>query len=363
MTSTWGKMIKLTLFGHSHGSAMGLTLDGLPSGSYIDLTRLSKFLQRRTPGRGEWMSSRNEEDMPHFLSGLKDSFTTGAPLAALIENHDVKNDDYQILRYIPRPGHADFTARIRYGERAELNGGGHLSGRLTAPLCLAGGMALQILEQQGIFIGAHVLSIANIGDSPYDPVELTSENLLLAGQKIFPVNDDKAGEKMKDAINAARAQGDSLGGVIEGAALGLPPGLGSPIFGGVENRLAQTLFAIPALIGLEFGAGFAAAGQCGSDNNDPFILKQGQICTASNNHGGILGGISSGMPLILRAAFKPTPSIALEQRSVDMKSMQETTLTIKGRHDPCIAPRAVPCIEAAVALALLDMMLEQGKCS
>jgi len=361
MTSTWGKMIKLTLFGQSHGPAVGLTLDGLPAGSYIDMERLRGFLQRRAPGKAEWMSSRSEEDKPLFFSGLKDNFTTGAPLAALIENHDGKNDDYQSIRHIPRPGHADFTARARYGERVELSGGGHLSGRLTAPLCLAGGIALQILEQQDIFIGAHILSIANIVDSPYNPVELVKEDLLLAGNKNFPVNEDKIGEKMREAIGAVSANGDSLGGIIEGAALGLPPGLGSPLFGGVENRLAQILFAIPALIGLEFGAGFAAAGWRGSYNNDPFILQQGQIRTAGNNHGGVLGGISSGMPLILRAAIKPTPSIAQKQHSVDMLTMRETTLTIEGRHDPCIAPRAVPCVEAATALALLDIMLEQGK--
>lgn len=358
MTSTWGKMIKLSLFGESHSPAVGMTLDGLPAGQYIDLERLYTFTRRRAPGRTVWMSERHEDDEPQFLSGLKDGFTTGAPLAVLVENKDANAEDYQKWRQIPRPGHADFTARIRYGERAETTGGGHLSGRLTAPLCLAGGVALQILEQREIFIGAHIQAIAGIADCPYDPVHLSKAQLLLAGEKDFPVNSDNAGELMLKAILSAREGGDSLGGVIEGAALGLPHGLGSPLFDGIENRLAQIIFAVPALIGLEFGAGFSAADLRGSQNNDPFVIRRGQIRTASNNHGGVLGGISSGMPLIFRVAVKPTPSISREQHSVDMSSMRETTLIIKGRHDPCIAPRAVPCVEAATALALLDIILE-----
>ncbi|MCL1905531.1 MAG: chorismate synthase [Clostridiales bacterium] len=360
MSSTWGNMIKLSLFGTSHGPAVGFTLDALPSGQYIDLKRLRAFTLRRAPGRAAWTSERREEDEPSFLSGLKDGFTTGAPLAALIENKNADTAEYINRHNIPRPGHADFTARARYGEQAELSGGGHISGRLTAPLCLAGGIALQILEQRGIFVGGHIYAVRDIADAPYDPAGLTKERLLLAGKKDFPVNDDKAGERMRQAIAAARADGDSLGGVIECAALGLPAGLGSPLFGGVENRLAQIIFAIPALTGLEFGAGFAAAGLLGSQNNDPFVIQQGQIRTESNNHGGVLGGISSGMPLILRAAVKPTPSIAKEQRSVDVSAMKETAFTVQGRHDPCIAPRAVPCVEAAMALALLDMIMEQG---
>lgn len=361
MSSTWGKIIKLSLFGESHGTAIGMTLDGLPPGQHIDLDNIRSFLQRRAPGRAEWMSERKENDEFQILSGLNDGFTTGAPLAALLENNNKKCDDYQNIRHIPRPGHADFTARIRYGQYTDPNGGGHLSGRLTAPFCLAGAIALQILAEHNIFIGAHLSSIAKINDIQYDPVNLTQAQLLLAGEKDFPVNDNTSAAQMKNAIMAARAEKDSLGGIIECAALGIPPGLGSPLFEGIENRLAQILFAIPALTGLEFGAGFAGTGLRASQINDPFMAQQGQIRTKSNNHGGILGGISSGMPLIFKVAIKPTPSIALTQCSVDLTNMEETTIAITGRHDPCIAPRAVPCIEAATALCILDLMLEQGK--
>ncbi|MCL1976029.1 MAG: chorismate synthase [Firmicutes bacterium] len=361
MTSTWGKMLKMTLFGQSHGVALGLVLDGLPAGFHLDTQRLQAFMWRRAPGLEEWTSSRQEQDKPQFICGLKDDTITGTPLAALIYNQDSNSADYQSWQNIARPGHADFTVFARYGMQAELIGGGFFSGRLTAPLCLAGGIAMQILEQQNIYIGAHIQEIGGIIDSSYDPILLTKEQLLIAGSRDFPVNDLPMGEQMKKSIRKAQQEKDSLGGIIEGAALGLPTGVGSPPFGGIENRLSQILFAIPALVGLEFGSGFGAAKQRGSQNNDPFIVEQGQIRTAGNNHGGVLGGISSGMPLIFRVAIKPTPSIAKEQRSVNMTTLQETKITVQGRHDPCIAPRALPCVVAATALALLDMMLEQGK--
>ena len=360
MGSIWGNKLKISIFGESHGEGVGVVIDGFPAGFKVDFEYINNFLKRRAPGN-DLSTSRIESDTPEILSGIKDNFTTGSPICVFIKNNNTQSSDYQDKLINPRPSHADYNAYVKYHGYSDQRGGGHFSGRLTAPLCLAGGIALQILERRNIHIGAHILAIADIEDEPYNSFELTKEHLLLAGQKKFPVNDERAGERMQKAIDTALSDDDSLGGIIEGAVLGLPAGLGSPLFGGIENRLAQILFAIPALTGLEFGSGFASAKLRGSQNNDPFIIRQGQIRTASNNHGGVLGGISSGMPLLFKVAIKPTPSIAQEQHSVDMVTMEETALIVKGRHDPCIAPRAVPCIEAATALALLDMMLEQGR--
>ena len=352
MSSIWiGKRIRLSIFGQSHAEAIGMTLDGLPAGMNVDMDMLQRFLNRRAPGRSEWSTARREEDIPEFLCGLKDGLTCGAPLTAIIRNTNVRKKDYADLQTLPRPGHADFTAQLRYHGFQDASGGGHFSGRLTAPLCIAGGVLLQELERRGISVAARIVQIGSVrDDSPFDgPVS----------EKVFPVSNDGAAEKMTEAIRTAKAEGDSVGGVIECMITGFPGGVGDPFFDGLESRLSQMLFSIPAVKGVEFGAGFAAASLRGSENNDPFCVSpEGQIATVTNHAGGILGGISNGMPIVFRLAVKPTPSIAMEQQSVNLESMKTQTLQIRGRHDPCIVPRAVPVAEAAAAIVLFDLLPE-----
>ena len=352
MSSIWnGKRIRLSIFGQSHAEAIGMTLDGLPAGMNVDMDMLQRFLNRRAPGRSEWSTARREEDIPEFLCGLKDGLTCGAPLTAIIRNTNVRKKDYADLQTLPRPGHADFTAQLRYHGFQDTSGGGHFSGRLTAPLCIAGGVLLQELERRSISVAARIVQIGSVrDDSAFDgPVS----------EKVFPVSNDGAAEKMTEAIRTAKAEGDSVGGVIECMITGFPGGVGDPFFDGLESRLSQMLFSIPAVKGVEFGAGFAAASLRGSENNDPFCVSQeGQIATVTNHAGGILGGITNGMPIVFRLAVKPTPSIAMEQQSVNLESMKTQTLQIRGRHDPCIVPRAVPVAEAAAAIVLFDLLPE-----
>ena len=359
MSSTYHGQLTVSIFGQSHGSAIGVTLDGLPPGEPVDLDTLQTFLNRRAPGQGDWSTPRKEADRPEFLSGLLEGRTCGAPLCAVIWNSDHRSGDYANLKDLPRPGHADYTAQVKYGGFQDSAGGGHFSGRLTAPLCIAGGICRQILARRGIAVGAHIAAIGGVPDTPFDPVHLNETALLAPGEKPFPVTDDSAGTAMQTQIAQAKAAGDSLGGVIECAVLGLPPGLGDPMLDGMENRIARLVFAIPAVKGVEFGAGFQCAALRGSENNDPFCLVDGQVRTKTNHAGGILGGITNGMPLVFRAAVKPTPSIAQAQDSVSLGRREEAQLEIKGRHDPCIVPRAVPCLEAAAALAVYDALLEQ----
>ena len=350
MSSTFiGQSLRLSIFGQSHSEAIGMTLDGLPAGLPVDLERLQSFLNRRAPGQNDWSTPRREEDRPEFLCGLKDGFTCGAPLTAVIRNTNTRPRDYSQLKITPRPGHADYTAQVKYRGFQDHSGGGHFSGRLTAPLCVAGGLLKQMLEKRGITVEARIAAIAGIGDeSPFTAS---------VAEKAFPVVDDTVGEKMRQAIQEARAEGDSVGGVIECVVRGLPVGIGEPMFDGIENQIARVVFAVPAVKGIEFGSGFAAASMRGSMNNDAFCVRDGRIETLTNNAGGILGGISDGMPLVFRAAIKPTPSIARAQQSVNLSTMQPETLRIAGRHDPCIVPRAVPVIEAAAALAIADYLL------
>lgn len=357
MSSEFGKLIKVSVFGQSHGRAIGVVVDGLPAGEAVDLTELQAFLDRRKPGKSPLSTARKESDAPTFLSGLENGKTCGAPLCAVIENGDQHSGDYAGLTDTPRPGHADYTANLKWGGHADMRGGGHFSGRLTAPLCIAGGIAKQILSRRGVFVGAHLKEVAGIPDEAF-PLYPTADLFAQVAAKPFPVLDDGAGEAMRSAILAAREALDSVGGVVECAAVGLPAGLGDPMFDGIENRLAAALFGIPAVKGLEFGDGFAAARARGSENNDPFVLRDGAVATESNHAGGILGGITTGSPLVLRAAFKPTPSIARPQRTVRLSAMEETELEIRGRHDPCIAHRAVPVVEAVTAAVLLDLLLE-----
>jgi len=358
MSSEFGKYLQVTIFGQSHGKAVGVVLDGLPAGEPIDLAELRRFMQRRRPG-GALSTPRREEDEPVFLSGLLGDQTCGSPLCAVIENQDARSEDYAELAALPRPSHADYAAYCKWGGKADLRGGGHFSGRLTAPICLAGGIAKQLLARRGVFVGAH---LAEAGGEPDRSLPLFPTRGLLEeiADKPFPALDDRCGERMQAVIAAAAAEGDSVGGIVACAAIGLPAGLGSPMFGGLENRLAAALFGIPAVKGVEFGAGFASARQRGSDNNDPFLVDdRGEIVAAKNDSGGILGGISIGMPLVLRAAFKPTPSIGKPQQTVNLFTKKATEITIRGRHDPCVALRAVPAVEAVTALVLLDMILEE----
>ena len=358
MSYDYGKNLGITLYGKSHAPCVGVTMEGLPAGEPIDMAELAAFMARRAPG-GKLATARKEPDQPIVLSGIEDGVTNGSPIKAEILNTNVRSGDYDNLKNLPRPGHADYTARAKFGMDCDLRGGGQFSARLTAPLCFAGGVALQLLKRRGIEVGAHLLAVRSIKDIPFDPVDPTAQ-LHTAAAKEFPTLDDEAAKAMTAEIEKARAEQDSVGGIVECAVTGLPVGLGDALFGGLECRMAPMLWAIPAVKGLEFGAGFGAAGLFGSQNNDPFFYDQnGCVKTATNNHGGILGGITSGMPLIFRIAFKPTPSIAREQQTVNLATGQNDTLQIIGRHDPCVALRAVPCVEAAAALALLDVLMDQ----
>ncbi len=355
MSSTYGENLRLSIFGQSHGPAIGMTLDGIPAGLPVNLDTLQIFLNRRAPGQNDFSTPRREEDKPEFLAGISEGFTCGAPIAAVIRNTNTRSGDYDNLKTCPRPGHADYTAQIKYGGYQDAAGGGHFSGRLTAPLCIAGGLCLQWLETMGIRIGARILSIAGQSDeeSALDPLNPQLDRI----GKDFPVCSPDAGKRMREAIRQARANRDSVGGIIECFITGLPAGLGEPMFGGVESRIASIVYGIPAVKAVEFGAGFAASTMLGSQCNDPFSIENSKIVTVSNHAGGIQGGITNGMPVIFRAAFKPTPSISQPQQSVDLKTGRPVTLEIKGRHDPCIVPRAVPVVEAAAAIAIYDLIL------
>ena len=353
MSSSYGENLRVHIFGESHGPAVGVTVEGIPAGEAVDLAELQRFLDRRAPGRNAWSTPRKEADVPEFLSGLREGKTCGTPLTAILKSANTRSGDYDALRDVPRPGHADYTAWVKYGESRDSRGGGHFSGRLTAPLCVAGGICLQLLAREGITIISRVAAIGGVRDEG----ELTAST----AEKAFPTVSDSAGEAMRSAIAAARAEGDSLGGVIECAVLGLPAGLGDPMFDGMENRIAAAVFGVPAVKGIEFGAGFTAAGLRGSENNDAFSVENGRIITESNHCGGILGGITDGMPLTFRAAVKPTPSLARPQPRVDRNTGEIVPLTVTGRHDPCIVPRAVPCLEAAAAIAVYDALLARRK--
>lgn len=349
MSSSYGENLRLTIFGQSHSCAIGMTLEGVPAGEKIDLEILQRFLNRRAPGCTAYTTARREDDRIEFLSGLVNGSTCGAPLAAIIRNKDFRPEEYASFASVPRPGHADYTAQMKYGGAQDPSGGGHFSGRMTAPLCIAGGICLQLLKNEGISVISRICSIADVQDE--------GELLCSTADKPFPSVSDSCGEQMRERIAQAHEKGDSVGGVIECAVQNLSVGLGDPMFGGMENRIASVIFGIPAVKGIEFGSGFASAALRGSENNDPFIVENGTIRTSSNHCGGILGGITNGMPLTFRVAVKPTPSIAKEQRSVNLETMEPEWLAIMGRHDPCIVPRAVPCVEAAAAIAVYDALL------
>ncbi len=355
MSSYYGESLKLSIFGQSHGAAIGMILDGIPAGLPVDMEHLQIFLNRRAPGQNDWSTPRKEGDIPEILAGILNGYTCGAPIAAAIRNKNTRSGDYDNLKDCPRPGHADYTAQVKYGGYQDAAGGGHFSGRLTAPLCIAGGLCKQWLEARGICIGAHLAAVAGIPDKPFDPLTPQLDQV----RPDFPVLSETSGERMRQAIALAREDADSVGGVIECAVTGLPVGLGEPMFGGMESRIASIVYGIPGIKGVEFGAGFQVASMRGSQNNDPFVMDNSAVRTQTNHAGGILGGITNGMPLIFRAAIKPTPSIAAQQQSISLEHGVPQPLQVHGRHDPCIAPRAVPVIEAAAAIAVMDAILSQ----
>ena len=357
--SSFGKNIQVNIYGGSHEPEIGVIIKGLPVGTEFDMKELQSFLDRRAPGNSPFATPRKEPDTAVPAEGIRldgdTAVTTSGTIKLVIKNTNTRSQDYKNLRDIPRPGHADYTAFVKYGDSLNMAGGGPFSARLTAPLCIAGGIALQLLQHQGIEIGAHIYSIADVMDAPLD----TLDPAVPASD--FPVISAEAGEQMKEVILAAKADGDSVGGIVEVFAKNVPAGIGGPMYDGAEGALAPVFFGIPAVKGIEFGAGFESTKMRGSENNDPFRIAEGKVVTTSNNHGGILGGITSGMPVIARLAFKPTPSISKEQPSVSLSKMTNETLSITGRHDPCVVLRAVPVCEAAMAIGLLDMILEESE--
>lgn len=357
MSSVIGDKIKLSIFGESHGEAIGCVIDGLPAGIKIDMNAVYKDMQRRAPGKDKTATPRLEKDIPHILSGMLDNVTTGAPLAMVIENTNTKSGDYSNLLTVPRPGHSDYPAYVKYGGNNDIRGGGHFSGRLTAPLVFAGSVAKQILSQRGVAIGAHIKQIGSVCDAVSD-LNKTDKSLLdTLSSSTFSLIDETKEQAMRDEIEKARLSLDSVGGIIECFAVGLPVGLGGNMFDTVEGKLASILFGVPAVKGVEFGIGFGFADKRASEVNDQYEIKNGRVATLSNNNGGVLGGMTDGAPLSVSVAIKPTPSIAKKQKSVNLLTMENAELEIYGRHDPCIVVRAVPVIECAVALGLLDLMM------
>lgn len=357
MASVYGTKLKLSVFGESHGNAIGVVIDGFPAGLKLDLDYISAFMKRRAPG-GSFSTKRSEPDIPRIVSGVSDGFTNGYPICALIENTNQHSASYQDKMTVPRPSHADFAAAIKYGEHVELHGGGHFSGRLTAPLVFAGALCSLYLHEKGVEIAAHIKQILDVTDTPFDG-DVSSDILRELKSHPFPTVDSAAAEAFAAIINSAQKKGDSVGAKLECAAVGLETALGEHMFESVESEISQLMFAIPAVKGIEFGKGFEFCRQYGSQVNDAYEYHNGKVVTATNNCGGIVGGMTTGMPVIFSVVVKPTPSIFIEQNSVDMKNKCNTKLLIHGRHDPCIAVRAVPVIEACTAIAITQLYLRQ----
>ena len=356
MSSTYGDKIKISIFGESHGNGIGVVIDGLPAGVKIDMDRVLVQMSRRAPGKDKTATPRLEKDIPKVLSGMLGDTLTGAPLCAVIENTNTKSGDYSNLLACPRPGHSDYTAFVKYNASNDIRGGGHFSGRLTAPIVFAGAICRQILENKGIKIAAHINSIGTVNDAPFNPVCIEDELIDKLNNSTFALIDGSVEEAMREQVEDARMSLDSIGGTIECAVTGIDAGIGEPMFEGVEGVIAKAVFGVPAIKGIEFGKGFELAQMRGSQSNDPFRYENGNVVTETNNCGGILGGITNGMPVIFRAAVKPTPSISQKQRTVDLQKKENAELEIHGRHDPCIVPRAVPVIEAVTAIAIINLM-------
>lgn len=355
MSGVWGSKIKYSIFGESHGNAIGITIDGLEPGIKLDLEEINREMRRRAPGKNKFSTARQEKDEFEILSGYFNDRTTGTPLCAIIRNSDQHSGDYEKTKNLMRPGHADYTGFVKYCGYNDYRGGGHFSGRLTAPIVLAGAIAKQILKQNGIIIGSHIKSIGQVEEDYFNSTDVNKELLDKLTKEEFPVIDSEKTLKMKEEILRAREDMDSVGGVVECAILNVPTGIGSPLFGSVESVLSGLLFSIPAVKGVEFGAGFSIAKMKGSEANDEFYIQDENIKTYTNNNGGILGGITNGMPVIFRVAFKPTPSIAKEQKTINILEKSNTVIKVHGRHDPCIVQRAVPVVEAAAAMGMLEI--------
>lgn len=361
MSSMWGEQIKLSIFGGSHTEAIGITLDGLPAGESISMEQVLAQMARRAPGKDLASTTRKEADEPKVLSGLTaEGILSGDPLCAVIYNTNQRSKDYSELSIKPRPGHSDYPAFVKFKGKNDIRGGGHFSGRLTAPLVFAGAVCRQILERKGIYIGAHALSIATIEDAQFDATKIDKECLESLALEYFPVISSEAKTSMYTEIERARLNCDSVGGVVECAVIGLPVGLGRHMFGGVENVLSSLIFGIPAVKGLEFGKGFHASKMKGSEHNDAFYYDGDVVKTKTNHAGGVLGGMTSGMPLLFRTAIKPTASVSQEQDTVNLKTQKNDKLTVIGRHDPCIVPRAIPVVESVTAIAIAELMARSG---
>ena len=350
----------MTIFGESHGKGIGLVLDGLPPGTPVDEEFIKEEMARRAPGQNKMSTRRQEKDAFIIESGVFEGRAAGTPLCALIPNSDQHSGDYSILKDVMRPGHADYAGKVRYKGFNDYRGGGHFSGRLTAPLVFAGAIAKTMLAQKGITVGSHIARIGQITDVLFNPLGETAQRLQELRTHILPVLEESKAPLMEAEILSAREQQDSVGGIIEVMATGMPAGIGDPFFDSLESRLSHALFSVPAVKGIEFGAGFAMAALKGSEANDPMTFDCGKVKTIRNNNGGITGGITNGMPVLFRVAIKPTPSISKPQQTVNESEGRDTILEIKGRHDPCIVPRAVPVIEAVTSWVLSDMLLGQS---
>jgi chorismate synthase len=359
MSGVWGNNIKISIFGESHGNAIGINIDGLPSGFNIDMDKVLFEMSRRAPGKNKLSTTRNENDLPEILSGYFEEKTTGAPLCAIIRNNDTRSKDYSELKSYMRPGHADYSGNIKYLGYNDYRGGGHFSGRLTAPLVFAGAICKQILEKRGIVIGSHISSIKDIRDEEFDSINIKKDEIVALTKEGMPLINKSLEESMKDRILQARYNGDSIGGTIECIVSGIKAGIGDPFFDSVESTLAHLMFSVPAVKGIEFGKGFELTKMFGSEANDEYYYNGDVVKTKTNNNGGILGGITNGMPITFKVAIKPTASIAKEQNTIDISKKENVKFRVNGRHDPCIVIRAVPVVEAVAAIGILDLLLKE----
>ena len=356
MSGVWGSNIKISIFGESHGNAIGINIDGLPSGFEIDMEKVQLEMKRRAPGKNELSTARKEADLPEILSGFFEGKTTGTPFCAIIRNSDTRSKDYSKTKDFMRPGHADYTGYERYNGFNDYRGGGHFSGRITAPLVFAGAICKQILENKGIFIGAHISSIKDINDEDFNEVNISKEELEGLRKMELPLINKSLEDKIRHTIMQAKYNGDSVGGTIECAVIGIDSGVGNPFFDSVESTLAHLMFSIPAIKGIEFGKGFDITKLYGSEANDEYYYDGDLVKTKTNNNGGVLGGISNGMPILFKVAVKPTASILKEQNTIDIKEKKDAKFRIEGRHDPCIVQRALPVVEAVTAIGILDLI-------
>lgn len=359
MSSIWGKNIELSIFGESHGQSVGITINGIPKSTKLDLDYINNFLDKRRAKNEVYSTRRLETDIPEIISGVYDGYSTGAPITAIFQNNDVNSKSYS--KDILRPSHADYPAFIKYNGFNDIRGGGHFSGRLTAPLCFAGAICSLVLQSFNITCVAHINSIHNIYDDSFNPTDIPDDLIFKLKESNFPLINEQIKDNMLASIKVAKLELDSVGGTVECAIIGVPVGIGEPFFNSIESHISSLLFSIPAVKAVEFGSGTAISILKGSAANDEYYINDNNIKTRTNNNGGVLGGLSTGMPIITRAYFKPTASIAKTQQTVNIKTLTNETLNITGRHDPCIVPRATICVESACAIAILDLLLENRK--